>query len=288
MSLSILLVTGQSGSGKSTAVRALEDCGWYCVDNMPVALVEQLVQVLRSEGDIERLALVMDIRERKFIQEGPDLVLRLRRSGVPVRVLYLDATEAALLRRYSETRRSHPLDDGCGLRLAIAHEREILAPLRELADEDLDSSMMSPHDLRARVITQLGAAVRSEDLSVAVLSFGFKYGVPLEADIVLDVRFLPNPYFDPALRDCTGLDDSVAHFALDGPVGREFLDRATSFLEFLIPQYQREGKRYLTVAIGCTGGRHRSVAAARELARRLSSSVAVDTRHRDIPEGAGS
>jgi UPF0042 nucleotide-binding protein len=286
MPLSILLVTGQSGSGKSTAVRALEDCGWFCVDNMPVALVDELVRVLRDDEAVERLALVMDVRERKFIQEGPDLVARLRQGGTPVRVLYLDAKEDSLLRRYSETRRTHPLDDGCGLRAAIANERETLSPLRELADETIDSSIMSPHDLRARIITQLGATAGHEGLSVAILSFGFKHGVPLEADIVLDVRFLPNPYFDPALRDRTGLDDSVSRYALGGKEGEEFLDRATSFLAFLIPQYRREGKRYLTVAIGCTGGRHRSVAAARELARRLSGSVAVDVRHRDIQEGA--
>lgn len=282
MTLSILLVTGQSGSGKSTAVRALEDHGWFCVDNMPVAMVEELVGVLRTEGTTDKLALVMDVRERRFIQEGPRLVARLREGGTPVRVLYLDAKEEALLRRYSETRRRHPLDDGCGLRAAIAHEREILGPLRELADETLDSSIMSPHDLRARIITQLGAASGREGLRIALMSFGFKNGLPLEADIVLDVRFLPNPYFDPALRDRTGLEDDVSRYALAGREGQEFLERATNFLSFLIPQYQREGKRYLTVAIGCTGGKHRSVAAVREIASRLSASVAIDTRHRDI------
>jgi UPF0042 nucleotide-binding protein len=287
MALSVLLVTGQSGSGKSTVVRSLEDHGWYCVDNMPVALVDELVTVIASEGAIERLALVMDVRERKFVQEGPRLVARLRQGGIPVRVFYLDAKQDALIRRYSETRRSHPLDDGCGLLAAIAHERETLAPLRELADDTLDTTAMSPHDLRTFIATRLGSAER-EMLRVAMVSFGFKYGLPLEADIVLDVRFLPNPYFEPSLRDRTGLEPDVARYALGSPEAQDFLARAASFLGFLVPQYQREGKRYLTVAVGCTGGRHRSVAVARELASRLAPMVAIDTRHRDVEIGVRS
>ncbi len=289
MALSVLLVTGQSGSGKSTVVRALEDQGYFCVDNMPVGLVEELVGILKDDGTVEHLVLVMDVRERKFIQEGPRLVGRLRQGGTPLRVLYLDAKEEALLKRYSETRRRHPLDDGCGLRAAIAREREILAPLRELADENLDTSAMSPHELRARIVAQWAGPQDREGLRVSLLSFGFKNGLPVEADIVLDVRFLPNPYFVDGMRERTGLDDEVARFALGGPEAESFLDRAASFLSFLIPQYRREGKRYLTVAVGCTGGRHRSVAVVRELARRLSREASVDVKHRDIrAEGGGS
>ena len=287
MALSVLLVTGQSGSGKSTVVRALEDHGWYCVDNMPVALVDELVSVVAREGQVERLALVMDVRERKFLREGPRLVARLREAGISLRVFYLDAKESALIRRYSETRRSHPLDDGCGLLAAIAQERETLAPLRELADDTLDTTAMSPHELRSFIATRLGTAER-EMLRVAMLSFGFKYGIPLEADIVLDVRFLPNPYFEPSLRDRTGLEADVARYAMASPEAQDFLARAQSFLSFLVPQYQREGKRYLTVAIGCTGGRHRSVAVAAELASRLAPTVAIDTRHRDVEQGVRS
>ena len=287
MALSVLLVTGQSGSGKSTVVRALEDQGYFCVDNMPVGLAEELVGVLKEDGTVEHLVLVMDVRERKFIQEGPRLVTRVRHSGTPLRVLYLDAKEEALLKRYSETRRRHPLDDGCGLRSAIAREREILAPLRELADENLDTSAMSPHELRARIVAQWAGPQDREGLRVSLLSFGFKNGIPVEADIVLDVRFLPNPYFADGMRERTGLDEDVARFALGSPEAESFLDRAASFLAFLIPQYRREGKRYLTVAVGCTGGRHRSVAVVRELARRLGADASVDVKHRDIRAEGG-
>jgi UPF0042 nucleotide-binding protein len=207
---------------------------------------------------------------------------RLRKIGTNLRVIYLDAKEEAIVRRYSETRRRHPLDDGCGLRVAIGREREILAPLRELADDNVDTSLLSPHELRARIVRQVAGPKEPERLSVALLSFGFKNGLPPEADIILDVRFLPNPYFEPGLRDRTGVDAEVARYALAAPEAEDFLSRAASFLSFLIPQYQREGKRYLTVAIGCTGGRHRSVATACELGRRLSSAVPIDIRHRDI------
>ncbi len=287
MALSVLLVTGQSGSGKSTVVRALEDQGYFCVDNMPVGLAEELVGVLEGDHTVEHLVLVMDVRERRFLQEGPRLVARVRPGGTPLRVLYLDAKEEALLKRYSETRRRHPLDDGCGLRAAIAREREILAPLRELADENLDTSAMSPHELRARIVAQWAGPQDREGLRVSLLSFGFKNGIPVEADIVLDVRFLPNPYFADGMRERTGLDEDVARFALGSPEGESFLDRAASFLSFLIPQYRREGKRYLTVAVGCTGGRHRSVAVVRELARRLGAEASVDVRHRDIRAEGG-
>ncbi len=282
MALSILLVTGQSGSGKSTAVRALEDQGYFCIDNLPVALVKDLIRVLDSEASVMRLALVMDVRERKFLSEGPEVVAELRQSGADVRVIYLDAKEEAVIRRYSETRRRHPLDDGCGLLEAIEREREILSPLRELADETIDTSAMSPHELRARVIAGLSGAADADALRVTLMSFGFKHGVPLEADMVLDVRFLPNPYFEPRLRERTGLDDEVAAFALGAVAAAEFLALAEGFLSFLIPQYRREGKRYLTVAIGCTGGRHRSVAVAEALRRRLVTEVPVATKHRDI------
>jgi RNase adapter protein RapZ len=282
MGLSILLITGQSGSGKSTVIRALEDQGYYCIDNMPTPLVEDLVRLLSAEGGIERLALVMDIRDRRFIEGAPRLVRRLREGAVHLRVVYLDAKEEALVRRYSETRRRHPLDDGRGLRQAIASERELLTPLRELADDTLDTSAMSPHELRARVITQISGTEARDTLRVALVSFGFKYGLPLEADMVLDVRFLPNPYFEPSMKDRTGLDDDVSRYAIATREGAAFLQHTESFLRFLIPEYVREGKRYFTIAIGCTGGQHRSVAVARALATRLQDVVQVDLRHRDI------
>ncbi len=284
MALSVLLVTGQSGSGKSTALRALEDRGHFCIDNLPATLVEQLVEVFRHEGAVERLALGMDIRDRRFVGEAPRLLARLREGPTPLRVLFLDAREEAVIRRYSETRRKHPLDSGCGLRQAVAREREMLASVRELADETIDTSSMSPHELRARIIEHVGGVGEGTSLRVAFMSFGFKHGLPLEADLVLDVRFLPNPYFEPAMRERTGLDEDVARYALAAPEAQAFLDHVTNFLSFVIPQYQREGKRYLTVAIGCTGGRHRSVAVTRELARRLADLVPIDLRHRELEE----
>jgi len=284
MALSVLLVTGQSGSGKSTALRALEDRGHFCIDNLPATLVEQLVEVFRSEGAVDRLALGMDVRDRRFVTLAPALLARLREGTTPLRVLFLDAREEAIIRRYSETRRKHPLDSGCGLRHAVAREREILAPLRELADETIDTSVMSPHELRARIIEHVGGLDEGTTLRVAFMSFGFKYGLPLEADLVLDVRFLPNPYFEPAMRERSGLDEDVAAYALAAPEAQAFLEHVTKFLSFVIPEYQREGKRYLTVAVGCTGGRHRSVAVVRELAKRLQGLVPIDLRHREIEE----
>ena len=287
MPLSILILTGQSGSGKSTAIRALEDHGYFCVDNLPTTLVEQLVQVVDAEQTCERLALVMDIRERRFLGHAPALVARLRQGPHPVRMVFLEAKQESVLRRYSETRRLHPLDRGDGLRAAVAEEHRVLAPLRELADEALDTSELSPHALRARVVQLLVGPGDSDTLRVGLMSFGFKYGVPSEADMVLDARFLPNPYFQPGLREKTGKDAPVRDFVLQTPDALTFLQHAESFLRFLLPQYQREGKRYLTVAIGCTGGRHRSVALAQELASRLAEqTVIADLRHRDLQEEA--
>ena len=284
MPLSILILTGQSGSGKSTAIRALEDAGYFCVDNIPTSLVEQLVGVVLSEGTSDRLMAVIDIREKRFLAQAPALITRLRQGPHPVRMMFLEAQDEVVISRYSETRRLHPLDSGAGLRAAIMQERTLLAPLRELADETFDTSRLSPHDLRAIMRDRL-AASNSEHIRVALLSFGFKHGVPLEADMVLDVRFLNNPYFDLKLRPLTGLSEEVRQFVVRSPEAQTFVQHAQDFLAFLLPQYQKEGKRYLTVAIGCTGGRHRSVAIARELCERLAKiDIAADLRHRDVKE----
>lgn len=284
--ISILILTGQSGSGKSTAIRTLEDGGHFCVDNMPVSLVQELVQLVERQAVARRLALVMDIRERGFIEEAPAVVERLRHQYPLTRVVYLAAKEESVVRRYSETRRVHPLDRGQGLRHAIAREQQILAPLRELADETLDTSDLTPHELRDLVNRKLAGVEPGDALKVALVSFGFKHGLPFEADIVLDVRFLPNPYFIPRMREQTGLDAEVSTYVLQSPEADEFLNKAVDLLSFLIPHYQREGKRYLTVAIGCTGGQHRSVAISEELQSRLAcQQIGVDTRHRDREEG---
>lgn len=287
MARSIVILTGQSGSGKSAAIRALEDNGYFCVDNIPTGLAEKLIESMTAEEATHNLALVMDVRSPAFAARAPALVRRLRDGAEPARVVYLEAREDVLIRRYSETRRRHPLDDGDGLRKAIADEREILAPLRELADDTIDTSEMSPHDLRDRVLAQILKVSPGDDLRLAIISFGFKHGLPLEADTVFDVRFLPNPYFEASLRDLTGLDARVREYVFQSGEAEELLRRARGFLDFLIPRYQREGKRYLTVAIGCTGGQHRSVAIASALAERLQEAgTAVDVRHRDIPGGA--
>jgi RNase adapter protein RapZ len=279
--LSIVILTGQSGSGKSTAVRSLEDQGYYCVDNLPTRLVEELVRTLRDEGNVTRVALVMDARNPSSLREAPSLVQRLR-TQAEVRVVYFESNEATLLRRYSETRRRHPLDQGAGLRDAILREREILNPLREIADDTLDTSAMSPHELRARVSEKVAGVTLRDTLRIAVVSFGFKHGLPLEADMVLDVRFLANPFFEPQLRDLTGLDEPVRKAVLAQSDTVAFIDHAMSFLQFLVPRFQGEGKRYLTVAIGCTGGQHRSVVVANELAQRLRTlGLTIDLRHRD-------
>lgn len=279
----ILILTGQSGAGKSTAMRALEDGGYFCVDNLPTALAPVLVQQLHDSLGVRALALGMDMREPNFLRLGPELVHKMRKGPYPVRLVFLQAQEEVVLRRYSQTRRLHPLDDGTGLREAIVREQAVLGPLREIADEAIDTSQLSVHMLRHRMLSQFGTEAAPQDLRVTVLSFGFKYGVPTEADMVLDVRFVPNPYFVEALRPQTGEDRAVADFVLDRPEAQDFLGHTRDFLKFLVPHYQKEGKVYFTVAIGCTGGRHRSVALAREVAQSLrGTGVAVDVRHRDI------
>lgn len=280
--LDIVILSGQSGSGKSTAVRALEDAGYYCVDNLPTALAERLIDVVIAEKTATRLALVMDMRERNFLQHGPDLVQALRKKQHKVRLFFLEAQEDVVLRRYSQTRRLHPLDDGQGLRQAIVNERSLLQPLRQLADETIDTSSLTPHLLRAQILSRVGSEQSFERMRVTVVSFGFKYGVPTEADMMLDVRFLPNPYFDPALSAFSGMDAPVADFVLGKPETQEFLQHTRAFLRFLLPQYTKEQKRYFTLAIGCTGGRHRSVAIATRCVQLLAEDgVSAELRHRD-------
>ncbi len=286
MKRQIVILTGQSGSGKSTAVRVLEDQGFYCVDNLPTSLVSELVRTLPDDPTTARVVLVMDARNPASLRGAPALVETLR-SIHTVRVVYFEAREEALLRRYSETRRKHPLDSGGGLRDAIERERELLVPLREIADDTLDTSAMSPHELKARVIEQIAGVSMRDTLRVAVLSFGFKHGLPLDADMVFDVRFLANPFFVPGLRELTGLDDAVVKNVMDSTETAAFIDQAMAFLKFLTPRFQSEGKRYLTLAIGCTGGQHRSVVVSSAIADKLRElGLNVDLRHRDVHNAA--
>jgi UPF0042 nucleotide-binding protein len=267
--LRIAVITGLSGAGKSTAVRALEDEGFFCIDNLPVPFLPTLVELLaRSGGDINRVALVVDAREGRFLEQAPEVISEARRAGAQLELVFLDANDDTLLRRFSETRRRHPLAPDRPVLEGIAAERLALAGLRGIADELIDTSQLSVHELRQMVHDRFGRPI-GERLVMTLLSFGYRNGLPPQSDLILDVRFLHNPFFVEELREKTGRDPQVARYVLDQPAAKEFLDRAEGLCRFLLPHYRLEGKSYLTLAIGCTGGRHRSVVIAHELSRRL-------------------
>ncbi|HEU4384159.1 MAG TPA: RNase adapter RapZ [Anaeromyxobacteraceae bacterium] len=280
----VVILTGVSGSGKSTALRALEDAGFYCVDNLPIVFLEKLLELSgHTAGEVSRLALVVDAREGRFLGDAPRVIDEVRKKGARVEVLYLDATEDSLLRRYSETRRRHPLAGESGsVPEGIAAERRALSALKDLADEVVDSSALTVHELKRLIQSRFvgGGAAR---MGVTVVSFGFRWGIPAHADLVLDVRFLPNPFFVPELKPFTGLDARVRDFVLGQEDARTFVEKAADLCGFLIPRYRAEGKSYLTLAVGCTGGKHRSVSIAEALAERLAS-AGIDVRvwHRDV------
>ena len=278
----ILIITGMSGSGKSTAIRALEDAGFFCIDNLPVLLLPKLTELMGRGGEAQRLALVVDAREGQYLKDAPRVLDEVRRTGHRIEVLFLDASDDSLIRRFSETRRRHPLAPegtvGEGLRL----ERELLRDLRELADQVIDSSALNVHDLK-RLVQARFSSEPANAPSISVMSFGYRYGVPPQADLVFDVRFLPNPYFVPEMKGLTGLHPLVAAYVLERAETQEFVNKLVDLCQFLFPRYQKEGKAYLTVALGCTGGKHRSVAIAKELYDRLSTpSARVQLWDRDI------
>ncbi|MBI3180547.1 MAG: RNase adapter RapZ [Myxococcales bacterium] len=278
----IVVITGMSGSGKSTAIRALEDAGFFCIDNLPVVLLPKLTELLGLGGGSPRLALVIDVREGSFLADAPRMLEEARRAGHKVEVLFLDSSDDSLLRRFSETRRRHPLAPKGSVAEGISKERAALKDLRELADEVIDSSVLNVHDLKRLVQARFSSEPATAP-SISVMSFGYRYGVPPQADLVLDVRFLPNPYFVPELKGLNGRDPMVASFVLGRADTEEFLCRVVQLCEFLFPRYQKEGKAYLTVALGCTGGKHRSVAIAGELHRRLAKLVPmVQLWNRDV------
>jgi UPF0042 nucleotide-binding protein len=282
--MQVVVVSGLAGAGKSTAARALEDLGYFCVDNLPAALMGVLVNLAESSGgQLSRVALVVDAREGRFLEPFPETFQKLRANVEEVSLLFLDAADQTLIQRFSETRRRHPLaPEGGSVADGIAAERAVLSPVRDLADQVIDTSRFTVHDLK-RLVTERYGAVGSTGLTVTLLSFGFKHGLPSEVDLCLDVRFLPNPFFVEGLRAGTGQDPAVARYVLDRPVAQEFVDRTTDLLRFLLPQYAREGRRYLTVGVGCTGGQHRSVALAEEMGRRLTASgLVVRVRHREL------
>ena len=275
----LVVVTGVSGAGKSTALRALEDLGFYAVDNLPLPLVPALIELLASRSDIDRAALGIDARSSTVLVGVETLFADLRKAGHSVEVLFLEASDEILIRRFSETRRRHPLSD-TDIRAGVAAERRTLASLRAEAQALVDTGALTVHVLRALIQERYGGG--EGDLAVTMLSFGFKHGIPAEADMVLDVRFLPNPFFVPQLSALSGEDEAVARFVLDDAETRPFVDKAEELIALSVRGFQREGKSYATVAIGCTGGRHRSVAIAKELGRRLGGAFSVSVRHRDI------
>jgi RNase adapter protein RapZ len=279
----VVVVTGLSGGGKSTTLRALEDLDYFCVDNLPLPLVEPCLELLagQAEGASGKVALGIDARQGALLASFRDTLARLRKHH-QVEVLFLDADDDLLVRRYSETRRRHPLA-GDDLRAGIVRERDLLRPLRENAEAFVDTTSLNVHQLKGIIQERYGRA--EGGLSVTLLSFGFKHGLPAEADLVIDVRFMPNPYFVEALSALSGLDETVAGFVLASPEAQEFMDRTADYLAYTLPRYQREGKAYLTIAVGCTGGRHRSVAVVRELAKRLQDRWHLIVRHRDLERG---
>jgi UPF0042 nucleotide-binding protein len=282
--MKLVVVTGVSGAGKSTAMRALEDLGFYATDNLPLPLLPKFIEVLASRSDIDRAALGIDARGGDFLDDALAVFAGIRAAGDSLEVLFLDASDEVLIRRFSETRRRHPLSD-TDIREGIRTERGQLAVLRQAADALVDTGALTVHVLRALVMERYGHL--EGELAVTLLSFGFKHGLPVESDIVLDVRFLPNPFFVPQLSALSGEDDAVARFVLDDPDTQAFVHKAEELIALSVHGFVREGKSYATVAIGCTGGRHRSVAIAKELGRRLGTTFLVSVRHRDIQRGGG-
>ncbi|KJK41927.1 glmZ(sRNA)-inactivating NTPase [Lentzea aerocolonigenes] len=282
--IEVAVVTGLSGAGRSTAAKCLEDLGWFVVDNLPPELIATMVELgAQARGAITRVAVVMDVRSRAFTEDLASIIKDLDARGYKPRVLFLEATDDVLIRRFEAVRRGHPMQGDGRLQDGIEAERILLTPLKQEADLVLDTSALSIHQLRAKIEDTFGTEAASRT-RVTVLSFGYKYGLPMDADLVMDVRFLPNPFWIPELREQTGLDGEVRNYVLSQEGADEFLDRYHELLRLIGAGYRREGKRYLTLAIGCTGGKHRSVALSEELAARLATEdgMAVKVVHRDL------
>jgi len=278
----IIFVSGLSGSGKSTAMAALEDLSFYCVDNLPPQLVPQFLDLCRkSKPPIERVAIAVDAREQRFLQGFPLAVEEVRSAGARVRILFLECADEVLANRYRETRRVHPMSPSGSVDEGVTRERALLVDVAQMADDRIDTSALNVHQLKEAVIRNVEGGMKQT--VVNVLSFGFRYGPPTSAELLFDVRFLPNPYFEEDLRSRTGLEDDVAAYALENPVAEALLEHLEQLLDFLLPLYDREGKAYVTIGVGCTGGRHRSVAVVRkldELLRARGREVNLD--HRDV------
>ncbi len=280
----MVIVTGLSGSGRSAALKAFEDTGYYCVDNLPLTLLPGFIEFAERSDEGSRSAIGIDVREKGFVEKFPELFGRLKAAGHPVEMLFLEASDQALVRRFSETRRPHPLAKGATPLLdGIRTEREALGEIKKLADRILDTSDYTVHDLRQAVERRYAKADAGRPMVITMITFGYKFGVPYDLDLLFDLRFLPNPHFVAELRPLTGEDPAVSNYVLVRPESEEFLSRLEGFLEYLLPRYRTEGKSYLTIGFGCTGGRHRSVAVSLAVAGRLRQrGYEVNVKHRDM------
>jgi UPF0042 nucleotide-binding protein len=280
--LQVVAVTGMSGAGRSTALRSLEDLGYFCVDNLPPALIPKLIDLVTDPHELRRVALGIDVRTGSFLEGAGVALDELVKSGHEVEVIFLESQDEELVRRYSETRRAHPMAPGGNLLEAIQRERERVAPLRARANFVIDTTGLSVHELRRILVDHISRGGARSRMVTRVVSFGFKFGLPVDADLVFDLRYLPNPHFVPALRPKTGLDEAVSSFVLGMPEASELVTDLTALLTKLIPRYAREGKSYLTIAVGCTGGKHRSVAIAEALGTALRPVAEIRVEHRDL------
>jgi UPF0042 nucleotide-binding protein len=279
----LVVVTGMSGSGKGTVLKAFEDLGFFCIDNLPVPLIPKFAEGFRASGsEVSRAAIVIDVRAGEALRDLVEVIVELKKSTFHLFILYLEARDEVIVRRFSETRRPHPLSAARPIREAIRMERRRLRKLRELADVTIDTSDYNVHKVKALVTERFRKHPRSSSPNINLLSFGYKHGVPMEADLVFDVRFLPNPYFVPRIKALSGRDRKVKAYLRSFPEVNEFVKRVVDFLEYLLPKYMQEGKSYITISVGCTGGRHRSVFMVDELARFLKKRKRViQVRHRD-------
>src|SRR5215207_8568501 len=281
--LDIFIITGLSGSGKSFAIRALEDNGFFCIDNLPAPLIPRFIELCQGyQEDVMRIALGVDLRGSQFLRSLPEVLSEMRDGGHHVQVLFFDASDDVLLRRFSETRRPHPSAAGGSVLEGISKERTALETIRALADKVIDTSEFNVHQLKREMEQQFCDAPSARRMTLFLTSFGYKFGIPHDTDILFDVRFLPNPYFVNTLRGKSGLDTEVVEYVLANSETRAFLDRLYALLEFTLPLYEREGKSSLTLGLGCTGGRHRSVTLVEELHKRFGGSLRVHVKHRDI------
>ncbi len=280
----LVIITGMSGSGKASTLKAFEDLGFYCVDNLPIRLIPGFAGLVKQSGEIERAALVTDIREGEQLRKLPAMIRSLKKQ-LHTTVIFLEAADDSLLRRFSETRRPHPLGKDSTVKSALSRERRMLQPIRALADLVVDTTRFTVHELRSHITQKFTAGSTDKNILVSILSFGYRAGVPNDADLVFDVRFLPNPHFVPEFRPLTGRHPQVAKYIRSFPQTQEFVDRISDLLIYLIPHYVREGKSYLTIGFGCTGGQHRSVMIAEEVKKRLAKpGYRVKVTHRDAPK----